>query len=259
MTSRISLSEPRPIRRPETERWLWVFDFDGTLSPIVPDRHSAMMDRSCRRLLMDLMQAGQQVAILSSRRLDDLYPRIDLPGVYAGGGMGLEWILPSGERRSYAEAFEEDVIHRRTAMSGQLDYIEHVLDADVEDKFWTVSVHVRHLEQDRKEEVKRELDAAARLYGLKIRNAPEAFEVLFSPSLDKSFGVSVLCRIAKWEASRGRLVYAGDDENDSVAMELVAHLGGVTISVARFPTVRESIVVRDPPHLAAVCRSIAGL
>lgn len=199
------------------------------------------------------------MGILSSRSLEDLYPRIGLPGVYAGGGMGLEWILPSGERRSYADAFREDVIHKRTAASTQLDHVEHVLGADVEDKFWTVSVHVRHLEKERKEEVRRELEAAARLYGLKIRNAPEAFEVLFSPMLDKAFGVSVLCRIAKWEASRSRLVYAGDDENDSVAMELVAHLGGVTISVARFPTVRESIVVRDPPHLASVCRSIAGL
>lgn len=254
-----SLKNLHTIKRPRSERWLWIFDFDGTLSPIVPDRSAAVMDPSCRRLLSDLLWARQQVAVLSSRSLDDLYPRIGIPGVYAGGGMGVEWRLPSGERRSYAEAFADDVEGARKAAYARMASIGDSLGVDVEDKYWTVSFHVRGLGEARKEEVRRELEALAGLHGLKIRAAPEAFEVLFSPTLDKSFGVSVLCRIVSRDAEKGRIVYAGDDENDAVAMDLVSHLGGVTISVARFPTSRESIPVPDPPRLALLCRRIAGL
>jgi len=35
-------------------RSLWVFDFDGTLSPIVEDRHAARIHPMCRELLKDL-------------------------------------------------------------------------------------------------------------------------------------------------------------------------------------------------------------
>lgn len=254
-----SLKNLDMIKRPRSERWLWIFDFDGTLSPIVPDRSAAAMDPSCRRLLSDLLRARQQVAVLSSRSLDDLYPRVGIPGVYAGGGMGVEWMLPTGERRSYAETFADDVEGVRKAASAGMASIADSLGVDVEDKYWTVSFHVRGLGEKRKEEVKRELETLAALHGLKIRAAPEAFEVLLSPALDKSFGVSVLCRIVNRDAEKGRIVYAGDDENDAVAMDLVSHLGGVTITVARFPASRGSIPVPDPARLAFLCRRIAGL
>lgn len=259
VVSKVSPLTPRRGIRPSAEQWLWIFDFDGTLSPIVPDRNAATMDPACRRLLSDLLRAGHRVAILSSRSLDDLYPRIGIPGVYAGGGMGVEWMLPAGEWHSYAETFSGDVAVKRDAASAGMERIGRTLGVDVEDKYWTVSFHVRGLKEEQKEEVRRELSTLADLQGLRIRSAPEAFEVLFSPMLDKSFGVSVLCRIVNWDTRQGRLVYAGDDENDAVAMELVAHLGGVTISVARSPAVRDTILARDPAHLASVCRRMAGL
>ncbi len=254
-----SLKNLDMIKRPRSERWLWIFDFDGTLSPIVSERSAAVVDPSCRRLLSDLLRARQKVAVLSSRSLDDLYPRIGIPGVYAGGGMGVEWMLPTGERRSYAETFADDVDGKRAAAYDLMASIGGALGVDVEDKYWTVSFHVRGLGQERKEEVRRDLEALAGLHGLTVCAAPEAFEVLFSPTLDKSFGVSVLCRIVNWDAEKGRIVYAGDDENDAVAMDLVSHLGGVTITVARFPAGRDSIPVRDPVRLAFLCRRIAGL
>ncbi len=193
---------PRRGIRPRSERWLWIFDFDGTLSPIVSERSAAVVDPSCRRLLSDLLRARQKVAVLSSRSLDDLYPRIGIPGVYAGGGMGVEWMLPAGERHSYAETFSGDVAVKRDAASAGMERIGRTLGVDMEDKYWTVSFHVRGLKEEQKEEVRRELSTLADLQGLRIRSAPEAFEVLFSPMLDKSFGVSVLCRIGT--GMRGR-------------------------------------------------------
>jgi len=257
--SRTLNTEPRWLRRPEGERWLWIFDFDGTLSPLVSDRREAVMDPSCRRLLSDLLRAEQQVAVLSSRTLDDLGPRVGVPGVYTGGSMGLDWLLPTGERRSYAVSFAADVARKREAALAQLERLRDVFGVDAEDKHWTVSLHVRHLSEAQKEGVKKELETFAGLHEVRVRKAPEAFEVLFSPLLDKSFGVSMLCKIVNWNGEQGRIVYAGDDENDLVAMKLVAHLGGVTFSVAGLAAAGESIRVSDPEDLASVCRRIAGL
>lgn len=66
-------------------RRLWVFDFDGTLSPIVPDRTAARLHPECRELLNELVRApGRFVAVLSSREIEDLSRRVPLPGVFPG-------------------------------------------------------------------------------------------------------------------------------------------------------------------------------
>ena len=78
---------------------LWVFDFDGTLSPIVPDRSVARLHRECERMLRFLVRSPwNRVAVLSSRALDDIVARVPVPGVFVGGAGGLEWKLPGGHR-----------------------------------------------------------------------------------------------------------------------------------------------------------------
>jgi len=76
-------------------RRLWVFDFDGTLSPLVPDRAVARLHRASLALLKDLAaEPRDRVAVLSSRTLDDIVPRVPVPQAYLGGGCGLEWRTP---------------------------------------------------------------------------------------------------------------------------------------------------------------------
>jgi trehalose 6-phosphate phosphatase len=80
-------------------RLLWVFDFDGTLSPIVPDRAAARLHRECERMLRFLARSPwNRVAVLSSRTLDDVGSRVPVPGVFIGGASGLEWRFPGGHR-----------------------------------------------------------------------------------------------------------------------------------------------------------------
>src|SRR5512139_1848564 len=86
-------------RRKPGFRRLWVFDFDGTLSPLVPDRSTATLHPACREVLEELSAGPQEiVAVLSSRAIDDLVPRVPVPGVFLGGGSGLVWHLPGGLR-----------------------------------------------------------------------------------------------------------------------------------------------------------------
>src|SRR3970282_1740982 len=98
-------------------RSLWVFDFDGTLSPIVPDRTEARLHRECERMLRFLARSPwTRVAVLSSRRLDDIVSRVPVPGIFIGGASGLEWRLPGGHRIGPGAASESLLAARRRAV-----------------------------------------------------------------------------------------------------------------------------------------------
>jgi len=63
-------------------RRLWVFDFDGTLSPLVPDRSIATLHAACKTMLEELSAGPREiVAVLSSRGIEDRVPRVPIPGV----------------------------------------------------------------------------------------------------------------------------------------------------------------------------------
>ena len=98
-------------------RSLWVFDFDGTLSPIVPDRNEARLHRECDRMLRSLARSPwNRVAVQSSRTLDDVVSRVPVPGIFIGGASGLEWRLPGGLRIGPGAASETLLAARRRAV-----------------------------------------------------------------------------------------------------------------------------------------------
>jgi len=55
-------------------RFLWAFDFDGTVSRIVPDRPEARLHRRAGTCSAPAEQPVDRVAVISSRALDDIVP-----------------------------------------------------------------------------------------------------------------------------------------------------------------------------------------
>ena len=86
---------------------------------------------------------------------------------------------------------------------------------------------------------------------------PGAVEVQLVRGGGKSSGVRRLCRLAGWDPARERVVYAGDDENDAVAIRWVQSKGGVGIVVGNRITVSNARRVADPAGLARAVREIA--
>jgi hypothetical protein len=77
--------------------------------------------------------------------------------------------------------------------------------------------------------------------------------------VSKSFGLRRICRILGFDPSKDRVLYAGDDENDAVAMRWVLRKGGIAFSVggaARAPGAR---VVENPAALARAVAELAGI
>ena len=232
---------------------LWIFDFDGTLSEIVPNRHDALLDASCREMLERLIkQHDGHVAILSSREIHDLADRADIPGIYLGGSSGMEWILPDGERRSFLKDFDRLLHEKRSALFAEIKKLQLIHDLDVEDKTWSMTFHLRNTDPEKKEWIPAFIKNWETRYAIKVLEGPEALEAHFLPELNKSFGVQKFCEITGATPETTHIVYAGDDENDAIAMQWVVERGGIAYTVGVFPLVPGSRTVRKPFQLPSL-------
>ncbi len=241
-------------------RRLFAFDFDGTLSPVVPVRSEARMHPESRVLLRDLSRApGILVAVLSSRSLPDLESRVPLGRVYLGGGSGLEWRLPGGHRLQPGGKEAEKADAARRILRPALEEISSVPGADIEDKRWSIAVHHRRVSPGSRGTLDRLLDGIRRREEVRVFNGPSVAEILLLPGWDKSRGLEALCRFLRLDPSGGRIVYAGDDENDGIAMRWVLSRKGTALAVGIRPGVPGARVVTGPLTLARTVRAMARL
>lgn len=124
------------------EKLLLLFDYDGTLTPIVEHPWQAQLAPQTRELLADLAaQPHVHVGIFSGRRLDELEQLIVLPPLAYCGLSGIEMRI-DGNLLVHPTARESvqliDEITRR------LSAIEHVYPgAWVEHKRYGFTVHYR--------------------------------------------------------------------------------------------------------------------
>src|SRR5262245_60046481 len=74
-----------------------LFDYDGTLTPIVDRPELAKLSRQTRLLLASLVRRPHVfVGVLSGRRLNDLKARVGVKRAYYAGTGGLELELGKG-------------------------------------------------------------------------------------------------------------------------------------------------------------------
>jgi trehalose 6-phosphate phosphatase len=232
-------------------RTFWFFDFDGTLATIVADRSGARLHPACRDMLRKLVaNPGNIVAVLSSRSLNDLLLRVPVSGVFLGGGSGIEWRIPGGDRLEPPPEMAERVEQSRQRVVPVLKEMVTMSGAGFEDKYWSAAVHVRLLSPSSKELLGKALEQWRSKHGIGLYRGPEVFEVQFLPELNKEFGVRTLCRFVAYEPGRDRLCYAGDDENDAMAMAWVAGQGGRVFSMGGHPLVDGAMVLDGPGALA---------
>jgi len=239
---------------------LWVFDFDGTLSTLVPDRHDAELHPMCRGLLKELSEKpGHFAAVLSSREMEDLVDRVPLPRVLLGGASGLVWRFPGGHRLRPGEPAEARRDESARLLAPLLARLSSFPGVDVEDKGWSVAVHYRHVLPEALPLLSPLLGELDGIPGIRAFRGPSAVEVQLLPNVSKSFGIRRLCRFLGFDPGRGRLFYAGDDENDAVAMRWVLRKGGIAVAVRTRLRVRGARFVEDPAALARTVRELAGL
>jgi trehalose 6-phosphate phosphatase len=215
---------------------LWLFlDYDGTLADFSRTPEVLKPDRKLINLIRRLAAKNRiRIAIVSGRRLKDLQTLLPVDGIYLAATYGIEVQTPESERiqredysviRPYLERLKplwQEIINRREGFF-------------LEDKGWALAVHARFAPE--KEAIRvissiqhtLDQDLITDEYRL-IKH--KRFLEISSAKAHKGKTVSFL--LNSFPISDARLVYIGDDDNDSEAFDTIHLFGGIAISVKQY-------------------------
>jgi len=209
-----------------------LFDYDGTLTPIVRHPSLAILPERTRRLLLQLAAIPKiSLGVVSGRSLDEVRNFVGLPNVYYCGSGGLELdLMGELERYCVPDGFDKVLIDVRDRL---LETLNKFPGTWIELKPNSLAIHYRGMLPLRA--VCFRLDAAAVLDGfeqIRFRAVSEAIEVMPADGWDKGVAVlSILAHAEHYVGAAALPYYFGDAPNDLEAMLIVAHEGGLSIGV----------------------------
>ena len=212
-------------------RVLLLFDYDGTLTPIVARPEAATLSDETRQLLSFL--AGMQrfvVGVVSGRGLADLEAMVSVPGlVYAGNhglemkGRGMDFVHPE------APAFEASLAEVARLLDRELAKVPGIL---VDNKRLTLTVHFRNVPDACHAQVDSTVAAVTAPYvaaeQMKITRGKKVVEV--RPNLDWGKGKAIE-KIRDNCGDRPLPVFFGDDRTDEEGFSAVQNTGGIAVFV----------------------------
>lgn len=221
----------------EASHTMIMFDFDGTLTPIVDTPEMANLYEESRRLLKGLARCRNfTVAIISGRAINDLQCKVAVSGIIYAGNHGLEIQGPSGLNfvHPITEEFKPILRLMGLVLRKALREIRGVI---VEDKGITLSVHYRLVDDETAKRVEdiveNKLGVATALGKVRITEGKKVHEVRPNVSWDKGKAVKyIMKRYRKGGRGSGMLpIYLGDDLTDEDAFRVVESYGGVAVYI----------------------------
>jgi trehalose 6-phosphate phosphatase len=236
---------------------LLLFDYDGTLTPIVAHPSLAKLPAASRGLLRRFAALPNvAVGAISGRAMGDLRDLVAVDGIYYAGSGGLELDL-HGEPRSYPVGHLAPLF---TAVHTQFDSVlgRHP-GTWVERKPGALSVHYRALSPEGA--VAFLADAAEILTDhakLRWRVVSESVEVTPADGWDKGTAVAATREHAAARLGTDPLpLFFGDAQNDTEAMLAVNEAGGESIGIGTDAPAAAKHKHADPAELAAALTELA--
>ena len=183
---------------------LCLFDFDGTLAPLVAEPAEALLPHAVQHSLNRLQQLAK-VGIVTGRSLADLSTRLEFNPHYLVGNHGLEG-LPGWEQR--AAEFAAICADWRAALASLLAAMDGGI--QLEDKRYSLSLHYRNARHPQQA-----MQALMQIF-TQLSPPPRIIAGKFVWSLlppgagDKGHAVEQLIKLA----AAPRTLYVGDDVTD---------------------------------------------
>jgi trehalose-phosphatase len=223
-------------------------DYDGTLTPIVPDPDAAQIADEPRAELHRLAKLIP-TAIVSGRSRAKIDAFVGLDELWVAGSHGFDIAGPAGSEVGVrpAEEYRPALSAAGSAISVEL---ATVAGAHVEDNDFAVSVHYRHVAEEDLPAVEAAIERALDSHK-SLARFPGKMVVELRPDLEWNKGKAVEFILAQLEESGGPVfpIYLGDDVADEDAFAAVRERGGLSILVS------DNVVARDQTAAAYRLRS----
>ena len=232
-----------------------LFDYDGTLTPIVARPEDALLATGVRRSLASLIAHPRYtVGIVSGRSLDDLAVLAGIPGIIHAGNHGMEIRGPGLEFIHPGAASAGAVLgEARDSLVAALADIPGVF---VEDKGLTLTVHYRatpaHLAVEVDPVVVRTTLPFVEQGDIRLTRGKMVVEIRPAVSWNKGTAIE---KIREDCGGSPFPVYFGDDRTDEDGFRVVQDAGGLAVFVGE---PREGTValhqLDSPEEVAAALR-----
>jgi trehalose 6-phosphate phosphatase len=196
----LSIDGAAQLETLKRERPLLVFDFDGTLAPMVRMPERAHMRPKTAKLLRELSKR-RDVAVLSGRKRDDVAGRLDEATIrWVVGNHGAEWerVAPR--------------LLRRVAVWRELLEPQLFEGVRLEDKGLSLTLHYRGVKNPHAT-VRRLRALVAGLEGVTLKPGKRVLNLLPAGSPNKGDALKRLRRLSLC----GAALYVGDDDTDEDA------------------------------------------
>ncbi len=215
-----------------------LFDFDGTLVPIVDRPELAVLAPETRQRLANLAGRGNFITgIISGRSLPDVSAKVDVPGLLYAGNHGFEM---AGRGISFSHPQARQV---RETLAGVCDKLGGALSAlpgaIIEDKGLTLSVHYRLVSEPEQATVRQRFDDVLLPYTKsgQLRTTAGKMVLEVRPNVDWGKGKAIT-ELQGMFPDAGLTLFFGDDVTDEDGFAAVQEANGVAVFVgaARQPT-----------------------
>jgi len=224
-----------------------LFDYDGTLTPIVRHPSLAVLSHRTRNALARLAAVpGVTVGVLSGRPLSELKELVGLPLPCFAGSAGLEQELDGGHTLFPAEPGYADTL---TALhESLLQVLRKYPGTWIERKPLAMAIHYRELLPLMAVCFVRETEAIlAGFHAVHFRVVSKAIEVTPVGGWHKGTAAeAILDRVRSISGGSAVAAYFGDAANDEEGMAVVAAAGGFTIGVGPEPPAAAVHHLPDP-------------
>ena len=242
------------------------FDFDGTLSEIVPRPEDAVLDPALAPALQRLADLVGYTAVISARDRDTL-TRLVPPGWLALGSYGLELPepisasgYPDGFDPVVARAALDDAERDLSALAGRWPA------ARLEHKTWGVAIHFRGGAEGVFSDAATfaEIETLAAAHGCRAVSGKLVIEVEPIGAVDKGWAIQRLVM----QLTPSAVIFTGDDLGDMPAWRAVAELSATMPALACGiasqelpPAALEScdVVLTGRGHLTELLSELIGL
>jgi trehalose-phosphatase len=237
---------------------LILLDVDGTLAPIAPRPEDARVPAPTLEAVARLTAApGTHVALVSGRAPDDARRMVPVPGLWAIGNHGAEAIAPDGTHAVHP-AVACHAIGLRGAAADLLP-LGALPGVRVEDKRWSLSVHVRQARPADVPAVEQVVADAAAHHGLRLGRGKAVYELKAPGEVHKGTAALALAERLGATAPGAALCFVGDDVTDEDGFRhlraAAPHAVTVRVGPPEIETAAESVL----PDPAAVCALLAAI